>query len=344
MKPRTVQDVGERGVIELIQKYLSTATTQLQVPAGDDCAVYLSPDDLPLQVLTTDLLVEGTHFLSKADTDWHALGRRAIVANLSDLAAMGAQPQCVLCSLGVSGSFALEHLEQLYAGMHEECSRWGTALAGGDTVRAERLLINITATGGKRQSDAPCLRSSCRPGQNVYVSGALGGCRSGLELQLNPQLAHLRPVSWAAQLIARQQVPEPRVSLGRYLSQNHPDVAMIDISDGFYNELQLLSSASGVGFQIELQRVPLYQGVEAFCAALGLEPHQFALGSGEEYELLFCTTVAEPELRAGLNDAGIATTISRIGVVTAGNEIAFLGNRGQHISMEAETFKHFARM
>jgi thiamine-monophosphate kinase len=187
------------------------------------------------------------------------------------------------------------------------------------------------------------LRSGCKPNQNVYVSGALGGCRAGLELQLNPQLHHWRSESWAAQLIARQQVPEPRVALGRFLAENHPDVAIIDISDGLHNELHLLSESSRVGFEIDLERTPLFPGGEQFCASRGVDGHKYALSSGEEYELLFCTAADEAELHAGLANASISTRVTKIGHVTAGQEILFIDNHWNRISIEPETFKHFTQ-
>jgi thiamine-monophosphate kinase len=333
--------LGERAIIALLSKHLSPADDIVVVPAGDDCAVARAPLALTFQVLTTDLLIEGTHFLNRSDTDWFALGRRAMVANISDLASMGAKPQAILSSIGLPPGFPVARLDALYAGMAHECSLWGARLVGGDTARSSNVVINITATGNKSPNDASCLRSNCRPGQNLFVSGALGGTRAGLELLSSPAANPARQQPFAADLIHRQQVPTPRVPLGRYLATHIPDVAVIDISDSLYNELHLLAEASSVGFDIHLPSVPLFPGVQEHCQQINRDPVTFALGSGEEYELLFTCNADPDQLIATASQHG-NVPVTCIGTVQPGNTVRFLDAKSQPVQITDETFRHYS--
>jgi thiamine-monophosphate kinase len=143
----------------------------------------------------------------------------------------------------------------------------------------------------------------------------------------------------SAYLVRRQQVPEPRVQLGRYLACNHADVAMIDISDSLFNELQLLAAASHLGFDINVSAVPLYPGVEHYARTRKLDSQRYAMFSGEEYELLFCCAAPLEELQRDLDAAGIVTPIALIGTVTAG-EVVFRDSHGNPMQLNDETFRH----
>jgi thiamine-monophosphate kinase len=336
---RTVGQIGESGVIKLITPYLHSPADRLLVSIGDDCAVIACGEEYPLQVLTTDLLVEETHFLRSVATDWYALGRRAVVANVSDLAAMGALPDTLLCSVGLPSDLRVDALTQLYSGIRFECDKWVARFVGGDTVRSSHVTLSITATGRKSGSDAACLRSACVPGQHVYVTGALGGCRAGLDLQMRGRPAEILEGT-VASLIVRQQVPEPRVAIGRYLAGHHKDVAIIDISDSLYNEMHLLAAASHVGMDVWLEAVPVYPGVEEFVGQQKMDLKQFALFSGEEYELLFCSHVSPTELQQALLARGISTPVTQIGMVIGGSEVVFRDSTGNPVALKDQTFRH----
>jgi len=335
----TVGDAGEDSLIELMHQYLSPADDVLLVPAGDDAAVVRLPPE-HVEVLTTDLLLEGTHFLRSAHTDWYALGRRAITANLSDLASMGAIPGSGLVSLGLPGEFLLHDVEDLYRGFADEARPANLHLVGGDTARSAHVLINVAVTGYKPEAFAAATRSNCRPDQFVYVSGdGLGGCRAGLALELQRPTA--QPWSPAEQrLIKRQQQPTARLALGQALARELKDLAMIDVSDGLYKELTRLSVASGVGFEIQLRKVRLFPGVEDFCAPNNLNPHEFAIFSGEEYELLFTTSLEPEGLATLLTRNNVATSVHCIGKVVRGNEVRLLQN-GKVVSVRDQTFSHY---
>jgi thiamine-monophosphate kinase len=232
-------------------------------------------------------------------------------------------------------------VEQLYAGMAHECGLWNARLVGGDTARCDKFIISITAVGHKSSTDSTCLRSNCRVGQNIFVSGALGGSRAGLELLGLPSDHALRRKDFALPLIQRQQIPTPRVSLGRFLAREYPEVAIIDISDSLYNELHLLGQASGTGFDVQLSKIPFFAHVGQYCREAKRDPITFALGSGEEYELLFCCNANADEIQSGLAGAGIHVPVTWIGTVTHGSQIRFLNESNTVVPVCDETFRHY---
>lgn len=334
----TVAEAGEREIIRLLSRYMARVAGQVLVSIGDDCAVLAPPGESVREVLTTDMLVEGTHFLRNGDTDWYSLGRKAVVANISDIASMGARPVALLISLGLPGDLPVVCLEELYRGMAEETARWGGALVGGDTTRSPLMIINVAVTGYASTGNVIPLRSACRPGQNVYLSGALGGSLAGLRILMESGLANLRTSEMAEGLLRRHWLPEPRVMLGQALAAVCTDLAMIDISDGLYNELHLLSDASKVGIEVDLDQVPLWSGVDKFAGRTGSSVDHYRLFSGEEYELLFATAMPEDELRNRL--VGLVCPISRIGRVIAGNGVVFT-RQGNVVEVSDSTFAHF---
>jgi thiamine-monophosphate kinase len=200
-------------------------------------------------VVTQDALVEGVHFRFDL-LDWRGLGARAAAVNISDLAASGAEPVALLVSLGVPAETRLDDVLDLYAGLNER----GVPLRGGDTTRADRVLLSVTALG---RSDRVPGRAGARPGDLVVVTGPLGAAGAAFrEGRLPP-------------------VPD-RVDEGKRLARIA--TAMLDLSDGLARDTAHIARRSGVRLAIELEGVPLADGAE-------LDD----LGFGEDYELLATT-------------------------------------------------------
>lgn len=337
----TVRSVGERALIDAIAAIVACEDPDVLVGIGDDCAVVRLREDLH-EILTTDLLIEGTHFLRDSSTDYQLLGRRAATANISDIASMGAAPRYLLVSLGLRGDMRAVDALSTMVGMHREARRWGATVIGGDIAASPVMVINIALTG-TRSKDAPSLplRSRCEPGQNVFVSGTLGDSLAGLRLLTDAALERYRSTTYGARLLSHHLAPEPRVRLGMALAERQADLAMIDISDSLFNELHLLARASRVGFSIEVSRVPVSEELREFARTLGHELHHYALFSGEEYELLFTTHAEEEDLRGWLTEKGVAVPVHRIGVVCEGNRVEFLGDSGEKLLLDDATFRHF---
>jgi thiamine-monophosphate kinase len=262
---------------------------------GDDAAVLRAPSAVDW-VLTTDSLVDGVHLPQQAGAaDW---GHKLAAVNLSDLAAMGADPVAALLNLTLPELDPV-WLEPFFAALDEQLARHGAVLVGGNTARGPRVL-GLTAIGTVPGGRA-LSRSGARPGDGVYVSGTLGGAALGLERLMQGREA-------AASWVERQLRPTPRVELGRALRDLAS--ACIDVSDGLARDLDRLARASGVGAALALDVLPLEPGLPAQRA------ESLALYGGEDYELLF--TVA-PEQEAALCRIAdrLAVRLTRIGVVTA---------------------------
>lgn len=339
----TVGDVGEAGLLKIIAPYLARQDGDVLVGAGDDAAVLLPRrgSQRPL-VLTTDMLVEGTHFPTRPNLQWRLLGLKAMAANLSDVAAMGGRPSYALVSLGLPSDVAVRDVLALYDGMREMCQPFDVNIIGGDTVNAPHLILNVAILGSMPEGSTPARRSTCRPGQNVYISGSLGGSKAGLMIALNRSLATQLTPTIAQVLLERHWIPQPRVTLGAALAMICPDLAMIDISDSLAHELNMLAEASSCGFHIWVDKIPFPSELLAFCSLTKERIEDYILFSGEEYELLFCTRLTPNQLLRRLREVGQTTPVSAIGEVTdQRGVIKFFDAAGKERHFADKTFEHF---
>ena len=283
---------------EIIKRFFDRPARHALVGIGDDCAL-LRPDAGLELAVTTDMLVEGRHFLPGADPE--ALGHKALAVNLSDLAAMGAAPRWVTLALALPAADEA-WLAAFARGFFALADRHGVDLVGGDTTRGPLLTINVTALG-EVPSGVALYRAGARPGDDIWVSGELGGAALALA---RPQLA----VKWPG-LSARLHRPEPRVELGERLrGLAH---AAIDISDGLAGDLGHILERSQVGAVVEYDRIPR---PEAFGASRELE-RDCVLSGGDDYELAFTAAQAQ---RGEIESLGreLKLPLARIGAVQAG--------------------------
>ncbi|OUM95689.1 MAG: thiamine-phosphate kinase [Firmicutes bacterium ZCTH02-B6] len=279
---RSVEDLGEFGLIEQLRRY-QRSRPGLFVGIGDDAAVLAGP--LGYRTLfTVDMLVEGIHFFPDADP--YALGRKAMAVNLSDIAAMGGTPTFATVGLGVPGGTSAERIERLYAGMSDEAAAFGASITGGDTVEAPVLLISV-ALLGEVEEQRLLLRRGARVGDRVCVTHRIGEAAAGLLLLQRPDLKV--PEDTRTRLVHKLLRPTPRVEAGRELGRGLATAA-IDLSDGLAGDLHRLCKASRVGAIIDAASLPIPDDVRRVAAAAGLDPLELAIGGGEDYELLFTTS------------------------------------------------------
>ena len=313
------------------------------VGVGDDCAVVDLAGAGDLQaVLTTDMLTEGTHFIRGNDTDWQALGRKAMTANVSDLASMGARPRLALISLALTGDFPLAAVTALYRGMGAEASKWGATIVGGDTVGAISVAVNVALVGTRPRGIPIPMRSAAEAGQFVYVSGHLGASKAGLRILTEPAFAHWRTAAAGRTLLRRHLTPEPRVVLGETVARLCPGLAMIDISDSLASELGRLAQASRCGFEIDQVRLPVSAALRRYCRAENLPIVDHALFSGEEYELLFCCGCEPERLAAMLAAEKVETCVTCIGRATRRRGIRYLHGGSPVEGPVDASFQHFS--
>jgi thiamine-monophosphate kinase len=297
------------------------------VGIGDDAAV-LRPDPGFDLVVATDTIAEGTHF--PAAIPANAVGHRCLAVNLSDLAAMSAEPRWFSLALSLPRADPA-WLENFSAGLFALADPFNVALVGGDTVRGP-LGATVTVHGRVRP-DCAVLRSGARPGDGVWVTGYPGDAVAGRLL-----LAELPPVSEPATareaLCQRFLYPQPRVREGLALAGLA--TAMIDISDGLDDDLNKLLSASGAGAELDAAALPLSAELRAVRAGEALE---CALTGGDDYELCF-TARSSDDARLRELAAGWTTPLTRIGTIVPGAGACWR-LEGQPLVVPGSTFRHF---
>lgn len=309
----------EADLITRIRKYFPRA--------GDDAAV------IGEQVITNDMLVEDVDFTRAIPL--HFIARKSLAVNLSDLAAMGAKPQYAIVALGLPPWTDANELVDELAGAARE---YAIEIIGGDLSRAAQLTISVTAIG---EADKPLLRSGAKAGDRIYVSRPIGGSMAGFALLqkgfgIDGSAPGGKSVSYAqrefaASAIRRHVDPEPEVALGLTLATLPQVTSCIDISDGLSTDLHHLCEASGLGASIERERIPVFPDLIPASVQLGFDVQQAVLHGGEEYALLFTSSLRESELswRAG-------RPVYSIGRMTAERGVRLDGQ-----PLEARGWDHF---
>ncbi len=318
----TVADWGEFGFIEALSRRLPPASGALKLGVGDDAA-WWRPEPGNGILTTTDMLVNGVHF-DLSYTSAADLGYKALAVNLSDLAAMGAEPDCVYLSLGLPPELQKTWLDEFIGAFLELAAEYDVQLAGGDTVAARELVISVTLNG-LAPVNKPILRGGAEIGDDLYVSGSIGDSFCGLQLLQGHFDASILNYSEITFLQSRHLRPVARVPLGSSLAAGGRVNAMLDISDGVIADLGHLLAASGdLGAELDQAAMPLSQAAAKLVAA-GITDFRDLLTGGEDYELLFS---ANPAARAEIAEIAVAAEINltRIGRVTGKQKILMLVN------------------
>ena len=299
--------MGEFDLIAKLRERLPKTGPGVLIGTGDDAAV-----TAPRGVTATsvDAVVEGVHF-RRESMPLDAIGRRALAAALSDLAAMGADPGEAYIALGVPEDLDEQGCLELLAGAESLAAGTGTTLAGGDISRSATLFLAVTVVGHAEAASDLVRRSGAAAGDVVVVTGELGGAAAGLRLLEGTAPTEL-DAGLAAELRARQLEPRPRLAEGRGLAKAGAS-AMIDLSDGLGADAGHLAAQSGVRLEINLEAIPIQEGVREVAAAAGEDPLRLAVGEGDDYELLACLPEAalEGARSAVLGATGALTEIGR---------------------------------
>ncbi|HEX7889170.1 MAG TPA: thiamine-phosphate kinase [Ramlibacter sp.] len=319
------------GEFDLIARYFTRPVRRSPLGVGDDCALLQPAAGMQLAV-STDLLVEGRHFLSTVDAG--RLGHKSLAVNLSDLAACGARP------LAFTLSLSLPQVDEAWlagfaAGLFALADAHQCELVGGDTTRGP-LCINITVFG-EVPAGAALLRSGARPGDDLWVSGTLGDARLALEA-FRGTVSLPQPMFESARL--RLEQPEPRVALGCAL--RGIATSAIDLSDGLLGDLGHVLARSGAGATVETAAVTPLLAATRSGLQLPLEQLQaLVLAGGDDYELAF-TAPADQRAAVEAAAAQAGTPVTRIGRIDAEPGLRLLDAQGRALERRFASFDHFA--
>jgi thiamine-monophosphate kinase len=309
---------------------------------GDDAAVFHSAAGKET-VITTDLLVEDIDF-RRTSAPPFLLGHKALAVSLSDVAAMGARPRWSLISIGVPDDvWQTGFLDQFYEGLANLAKRYGVQLIGGDTSRTNESIVVDSIVIGECNVGRAVKRVGAEPGDQIFVTGSLGGAAAGLRLiERGAHLAEQNLPDDDSQkidhVLLRQLRPEPRVGWGIVLGEERLASSMIDVSDGLSSDLNHLCAASGVGALIESSLLPIDHRVVELCGRRALDPLQLALHGGEDFELLFTVRVGDV---ARLPRRVDGVEITRIGEVTKAVDGVKISEGSRVWELNPGGWKHF---
>jgi len=325
----TAEEMGERKIINLILNCLDQMPN-MPIPFGDDISA-VDIGNGKLAVLKTDMLVGKTD-VPPGMTPRQA-ARKAVVMNVSDLAAKGVQPLALLASIGVPRNFTEKDIRQIGRGLNEGAREYNAYVLGGDTNEASDLVISCTAFGICEKRHL-MRRSGAKPGNIVAVTGLFGKTSSGLKILLEHFFA---PPKLRIKLVRAVYTPQARLNEGLALAQTRAATSSIDSSDGLAWSLHEISRASNVGFLIN--NLPVAQEATQFAEIHRLDPIELCLYGGEEYELL--VTIKSEEWEKTMKAVEqVGASLIKIGQVTKQKALLFK-LEGKTIPIEAQGWEHF---
>jgi thiamine-monophosphate kinase len=300
-----VKDIGEFGLIDLITE--KSKNKDVLVGIGDDAAIIKTKG---LQVLTTDCLIEGDHFVREWFTPGQ-IGMKAIEINVSDVAAMGGIPCFVLVALSLPRNLDVEFVEKMYQGMWKTCNKYNMEIIGGNMTHCDTIVISITLTG-KVDQKSLSLRSDAKPGDYIFISDHLGYGRAGLRI-FQEQLKGFEKV--------KKSYLEPEAQLKKALKIAPFVNSMIDVSDGLASEIKHICDKSKCGAIIYKDKIPILDEVRQIAKILNEDEYDYALFGGEDFELIY--TVSKDNLK---NVKGYI-----VGEITKGKDVKLVSKEKKEI-------------
>ena len=304
-----LNEIGELGLIERIKKKIDIRDPHIIAGIGDDTAVIESPGG-SYTLLTTDMLIENVHFTLRA-MSFSQIGHKALVVNLSDIAAMGGVPKFCLVSLGLNEKISVEDVDEIYKGVLPVAEEYNVKVLGGDTNFSPSGLVIDICVIGEVEPELLCLRSGARAGDSIFVTGVLGG---------------------ASFYLAKGEYfpPTPRIKEARAILETVKVNAMIDLSDGLAVDLHNITRSSNVGALINIEDIPVFPEAE----------QESAISGGEDFELLFTVVASEKDklLREIPDKTGTALTC--IGTILK-EGVTIKGRDGKISLLPSGGYEHF---
>jgi thiamine-monophosphate kinase len=293
-----ISQIGEFGLIEKIKNIVdisvddSTIYDNLLKGIADDTAVY-KPSPSKVQLLTTDAMVEGVHF-DLTFTSLAHVGWKAIVSNISDVAAMCGVPRYATVTLCLPQKISVEMVEEFYKGVVSACKKYSCLIVGGDTTATAGNLVVSISLIGEVDPEKVIYRRGAKVGDLICASGHLGASHAGLKILLREKKKYLDGSNQFSpnlepykMIIEKYLLPKPRLDISKIIADNVKVNAMIDISDGLASEVHHICNNSGVGADVWEHNIPVHTYTQKIAEEFSEDVINYALYGGEEYELLF---------------------------------------------------------
>ena len=276
-----IKDIGEFGFISRLASRCGNALPEGVTGIGDDCAIIPAAGNTEYAV-STDLLIEGVHFVTK-EIGGYGLGYKSLAVNLSDLAAAGATPCGAFLSMALPEDTDTDFLDAFADGFNDLGKRFGCPLLGGDTTLSKSgITINVCVIGVRDKRNR-ISRANSQVGDIICVTGALGDSGAGLQYILHPEMER---DATAISLVNRHHHPEPRIEEGKFLAASGYVHSMMDLSDGLASDIKHILSRSGVSADVELENLPTSHLLQEKYDTQPSQLYHYALHGGEDYELL----------------------------------------------------------
>ncbi len=324
----TLREIGEFGLIQRIAERFpmsaslgpaegAPALCASGLGIGDDCAVIDRGGD-ELELVTTDLLIEGSHFLRDAISA-RQLGRKSLAVNLSDIAAMGGSCRAALLSLALPEELPVAWIDEFFDGVEDRLRDSGTTLIGGDTTRsAGPIVIQFTIIGSVTRAGIK-VRGQAEAGDTVCVTDYLGDSGAGLQT-----LLEALPRDEAVELLIERHLdPRPHLREGEWLGAAAAVHAMIDLSDGLDSDIRRIMEQSRCGAEVVIEQLPISRQLQRVAEANGWQPWEFAVGGGEDYALLCCVETGAYAQLAAAFAREFGRELFAVGHITENRELVY---------------------
>ncbi len=321
-------EAGESGLIRRLRAVLPPAKAPLVVGPGDDACVLAPPPGEQI-VFTIDTLAEDVHF-RKPWTSPDALGWKLMVQGLSDLASMGARPLGAVVALSLEAETLVSWFDAFLEGLLRAAEAYKAPLAGGNLARSMAGVTATAALTGSVYPGAALLRSTAKPGEAIWVTGAPGSAAAGLAW-----LEEDRPAEEGEAVVGKFLRPVPRLDEACFLRHAANVRCAIDLSDGVRACASLLAGESGVHAELDASRLPAGNPLDDAAKRLGRPPASLGLDGGEDFELLFTASPGAVERVRMRFEKKFGVPLTRIGRVLEGEGLEVLGDPGE------EAFEHF---
>jgi thiamine-monophosphate kinase len=328
-----LEDIGEFGLIRRFAKPLKLNLPDGVEGIGNDCAVVPYRNDLSFLV-TTDLLVENTHFIKDLISP-EDLGYKSLAVNLSDIAAMGGKPRYAFLSIAMPIDTPVNWVDSFFEGLQELADQEGVLLLGGDTTRSNQFFVNFLVIG-EVETRFIKRRSQALPGDIICCTGNLGNSGGGLKIALE----NLPEQPFTSFLLHSHYRPRPHIKEGQWLSKQPGVHAMMDLSDGLASDIQRIMEESNCGAHIEIERLPISPELRDASKFFGWKAEEIALTGGEDYSLLL--TVDPKEYSAISDDyfQNFQRPLFPIGAIFPNNSLSYSHFKKPY-SPEGTGYNHF---